>query len=313
MDYINEVCQWCGEAFKEGDDIVVCPECGTPQHRECWKQHGHCVNSDKHSPDFVWAPQIKEPVKPQEPIKAEPVNKDESAKGGIGTQITDPQQFEQILLGENISKKDEEFDSIKVSEAALYLQAGNRRYISKFLKQRDKHSKLSWNWGAFFFAPAWFFYRKLYKAGTLFLALTVALTLFTNSYAVKLYEISEKMLASISEVYESKDTAAYEKLLSSKEFNTQRQAISKGAAVLALVTFVLPNGIAALAANSLVKKKMKQDIEKVHTETDDPQVSKILIMQKGGTAPFLFCAVFFIAPYLASFLMTAAQWFIDIF
>ena len=28
MDYINEVCQWCGEAFKEGDDIVVCPECG---------------------------------------------------------------------------------------------------------------------------------------------------------------------------------------------------------------------------------------------------------------------------------------------
>ena len=121
------------------------------------------------------------------------------------------------------------------------------------------------------------------------------------------------MLASISEVYESKDTAAYEKLLSSKEFNTQRQAISKGAAVLALVTFVLPNGIAALASNSLVKKKMKQDIEKVHTETDDPQVSKILIMQKGGTAPFLFCAVFFIAPYLASFLMTAAQWFIDIF
>lgn len=313
MDYINEVCQWCGEAFKEGDDIVVCPECGTPQHRECWKQHGHCVNSDKHSPDFVWTPQIKESVKPQEPIKAEPVNEDESVKGGIGTQITDPQQFEQILLGENINKKDEEFDSIKVSEAALYLQAGNRRYISKFLKQRDKHSKLSWNWGAFFFAPAWFFYRKLYKAGTLFLALTVALTLFTNSYAVKLYDISEKMLASISSAYDSNDHDAYEKLIQSKSFNTQREALSKGAAILALVTFILPNGVAALVANSFVKKKMKQDIEKVHTETDDPQVSKILIMQKGGTAPFLFCAVFFIAPYLASFLMTAAQWFIDIF
>lgn len=313
MDYTNEICQWCGEAFKEGDDIVVCPECGTPQHRDCWKQHGHCVNSGNHAPDFTWTPQIKEPVKPQEPIKAEPVKKDENAQGAPGVQLTDPQQFEQILLGENINKKDEEFDSIKVSEAALYLQAGNRRYISKYLRQRDKHSKLSWNWGAFFFAPAWFFYRKLYKFGTLFLALTVALTLFTNSYAVKLYEVSDKMLASISEVYKSGDTEAYQNLLNDKEYNTQQKELIKGTAILALVTFVLPNSIAALAANSLIKKKMKQDIEKVHTETDDPQVRKILIMQKGGTAPFLFCAVFFIAPYLASLLMTAAQWFIDIF
>ena len=313
MDYTNEICLWCGEAFKEGDDIVVCPECGTPQHRDCWKQHGHCANSGRHAPDFTWAPQIKEPVKPQEPIKSEPVKKDENTQGTPGIQLTDPQQFEQILLGENISKKDEEFDSIKVSEAALYLQAGNRRYISKYLRQRDKHSKLSWNWGAFFFAPAWFFYRKLYKFGTLFLALTVALTLFMNSYAVKLYEVSDKMLASISEVYKSGDTEAYENLLNDKEYNAQQKELVKGTAILALVTFVLPNSIAALVANSLIKKKMKQDIEKVHTETDDPQVRKILIMQKGGTAPFLFFAVFFIAPYLASLLMTAVQWFIDIF
>lgn len=313
MDYTNEICLWCGEAFKEGDDIVVCPECGTPQHRDCWKQHGHCVNSGNHTPDFTWAPQIKEPVKPQEPVNAQPVKNDENTQGTPGIQLTDPQQFEQILLGENISKKDEEFDSIKVSEAALYLQAGNRRYISKYLRQRDKHSKLSWNWGAFFFAPAWFFYRKLYKFGTLFLAVTVALTLFMNSYAVKLYEVSDKMLASISEVYKSGDTEAYENLLNDKEYNAQQKELIKGTAILALVTFVLPNSIAALVANSLIKKKMKQDIEKVRTETEDPQVSKILIMQKGGTAPFLFCAVFFIAPYLASLLMTAVQWFIDIF
>lgn len=313
MDYTNEICLWCGEAFKEGDDIVVCPECGTPQHRNCWKQHGHCANSGRHAPDFTWSPQIKEPVKPQEPVNAQPVKNDESAKSAPGIQLTDPQQFEQILLGENISKKDEEFDSIKVSEAALYLQAGNRRYISKYLRQRDNHSKLSWNWGAFFFAPAWFFYRKLYKFGILFLAVTVALTLFMNSYAVKLYEVSDKMLASISEVYKSGSAEAYKNLLNDKEYNAQQKELIKGTAILALVTFVLPNSIAALVANSLIKKKMKQDIEKVRTETDDPQVSKILIMQKGGTAPFLFCAVFFIAPYLASLLMTAVQWFIDIF
>ncbi|MGN1348511.1 MAG: RING finger protein, partial [Acutalibacteraceae bacterium] len=34
MNYNNEICNGCGRKFSEGDDIVTCPECGTPQHRE---------------------------------------------------------------------------------------------------------------------------------------------------------------------------------------------------------------------------------------------------------------------------------------
>ena len=41
-------CQVCQKEFQKGDDIVVCPECGTPVHRECWKQLGHCVNEYRH-------------------------------------------------------------------------------------------------------------------------------------------------------------------------------------------------------------------------------------------------------------------------
>ena len=37
-----------------------------------------------------------------------------------------------------------------------------------------ENKKVTWNWGAFFFMPYWFFFRKMYKLGAIFLALTIA-------------------------------------------------------------------------------------------------------------------------------------------
>ena len=31
MDYRGQHCPICGKEFCDGDDIVVCPECGTPK------------------------------------------------------------------------------------------------------------------------------------------------------------------------------------------------------------------------------------------------------------------------------------------
>lgn len=54
MNYIGLKCGICGEAFKDGDDVVVCPECGTPMHRACYKTTGACPNTDKHGSGFVF-------------------------------------------------------------------------------------------------------------------------------------------------------------------------------------------------------------------------------------------------------------------
>lgn len=59
MDYTNKICSVCGADFKEDDDIVVCPECATPHHRECWFANGKCINSDKHADGFVWTADSK--------------------------------------------------------------------------------------------------------------------------------------------------------------------------------------------------------------------------------------------------------------
>lgn len=51
-EYENKCCVCCGKGFADDDDIVVCPECGTPMHRSCW--NGHCPNEDKHAQGFDW-------------------------------------------------------------------------------------------------------------------------------------------------------------------------------------------------------------------------------------------------------------------
>ena len=54
MNYYNQKCPHCEKIFNKNDDIVVCPVCGTPQHRECYEEENKCVNSHRHQDNYVW-------------------------------------------------------------------------------------------------------------------------------------------------------------------------------------------------------------------------------------------------------------------
>lgn len=58
MRYTNQICDGCGKPFEEDDDIVVCPECATPQHRECYNKNSACVNEHKHGEDYSWQGEV---------------------------------------------------------------------------------------------------------------------------------------------------------------------------------------------------------------------------------------------------------------
>ena len=57
--YTGEKCIVCGELFADGDDIVVCPDCGTPCHRSCWEKSGECTNTALHESGESWKPTAK--------------------------------------------------------------------------------------------------------------------------------------------------------------------------------------------------------------------------------------------------------------
>ena len=61
----NKLCPVCRIAFNEDEDIVVCPDCGTPHHRECYMKIGHCGIEEYHAKGFVWNGLLPDQTKEQ--------------------------------------------------------------------------------------------------------------------------------------------------------------------------------------------------------------------------------------------------------
>lgn len=47
-------CPICKIRFLDDDDVVTCPSCGAPYHRECYVKKGHCIYEDKHASGFEY-------------------------------------------------------------------------------------------------------------------------------------------------------------------------------------------------------------------------------------------------------------------
>ena len=63
-EQLKDKCAICGSYLFDDDDIVYCPECGAPHHRDCYNAIGHCGRADMHE-------QLKsEPSKPSEEQEA---------------------------------------------------------------------------------------------------------------------------------------------------------------------------------------------------------------------------------------------------
>lgn len=60
--YTGSKCICCEKRFVDGDDIVVCPDCGTPYHRQCYIEKGSCINTVLHDRGVGWLPDAPEPV-----------------------------------------------------------------------------------------------------------------------------------------------------------------------------------------------------------------------------------------------------------
>ena len=45
--YYGCPCEGCGKPLTLQDDIVVCPDCGAPYHRDCYEKLGRCIHSPR--------------------------------------------------------------------------------------------------------------------------------------------------------------------------------------------------------------------------------------------------------------------------
>ena len=123
--YENQPCPVCQQSFQPDDDIVVCPVCGTPHHRDCYKQNGECGNFEKHNEGFRWAPE-----KAEEPI--ETAQNENPPFSGSNIQGEDlPPFFKNVSNQFSLFPKELE-DGVSTDEVAEFVGLSSPKYVQNF-------------------------------------------------------------------------------------------------------------------------------------------------------------------------------------
>ena len=203
MNYQGVCCPVCGKPFQEGDDIVVCPECGAPHHRECYKSLGHCALQDElHQEGLSW--QNPNDQRPQHQAQRDGVQPDQNGNiicPNCGLFCHEEDQFcpncrfplhqaprvdrpvvENPFEGEEVSDTgfadmfeaiyaDDELDGIPAKDF-IFIVRQNYIYFLRVFKIFSQRAKAKiFNWSSFLFGFLYFFYRKMYKIGSILLGI----------------------------------------------------------------------------------------------------------------------------------------------
>jgi ribosomal protein L40E len=310
--YQNELCNGCKKTIESADDIVVCPVCGTPQHRTCWLEHKTCVNEARHAEGFLWqaaegenATSNFDPKKdigkvcvtcgtnnPTDAKICTDCKKDlvetkkelETIQPEITTTTTTPTTTTQPPSTSKTAKvppflagvsSDEVIGGVKAHDIALYVQFGAKRYLEKFRKSDLTDTKFSWSWVAFLFTPYWFFYRKLYWLGGIFWGLTFAISIFFSALLVAPLAEIQALLPSVP-----LESVTLDNILDILTPLSSYTPVLLGMFATQLVIMVT----AALLAVPSYKKKVITDITSIRRFAKEENVINHLVIRRGGAS-----------------------------
>lgn len=210
MDYIGNKCPVCQKYFHADDDIVVCPECGTPHHRECYEQLGHCCHIDLHAQGYEYSDESEErsdgvrrcPSCGQEnepdsffcrhcgaPLDGNAQRQQNAqqqrpfgaAPFGQGTQGQDAYQNGMPFLDPlgGVPGDMDLGEGVSAGEAAKYVKQ-NTPYFIRVFSNIKNFNKSKFNFAAAIFSGGYFLYRKMYKVGAILTALQFLLMGFDS-------------------------------------------------------------------------------------------------------------------------------------
>lgn len=206
-------CAACEQPFDADSDIVICPECGAPHHRDCWKAAGQCACVAKHADGYEWEPariviggsketSVTESATAQSeeerivcPICGNETAKSEKycercgyylAHDRDGAYAEDPfADFEGLFDFDN----SESIEGVPAGDVKRFVGGMWMYYIPRFIRMTRKQGSLTFNFTAFLMHGLWFISRKMYTIGVL---LTLMMT-GISCYQIYFYSVSENM------------------------------------------------------------------------------------------------------------------------
>lgn len=205
--YIGAKCPVCSQKFGQSDDIVVCPVCGAPHHRECYWKEGECAFAQEHASGKEWRPPEPEPKTPEDAL---PFTQDEaSVRVCPSCQNANPAgnifcaRCGSRLNGQNAGQAppqnqgggwtpfgpfaeinsqtfiygglspEEVIGGETVKDLASFVGENTIYFLPRFREIARTGRAIAPNLAALIFNFVYYFYRKMYMAGFILLALAI--------------------------------------------------------------------------------------------------------------------------------------------
>ena len=318
QNFLGNPCPWCGKIFAEGDDIVGGPECGTPHHRDCYKEHSACANEAKHGENFEWKGSVIPPVHKHEHIereKAENVicsncgtENPGSSRYCLGCGAPLSEERPRIISSEEEFQREREriitesfsssFDGISAKEAAIYVRSNVGYFLPRFAAF-SKGAKFDTNFSAFIFSFYYLFYRKMYGLGICVFLATMILSIPT--FLLDFQMIQEQYIEL--------------GMLSQMIWNVPHQEELAIYSIIANLLIWILRIALMMFFNRLYYQKVVGNIKKARVFLADKGEKEIssFFQKKGGTSlvvPIIFVALAFIASFARAGFIVSSEFFI---
>lgn len=292
-------CSACGAYLFEDDDVVCCPVCGAPHHRDCYNSIGHCALEEKHGTEEQYdrsreAESIPGPQKTVEHPNTKicgmcGAEYDSSLISCPNCNTPDSAHLGRFGVGFDylggVPADTDLGDGVTANEAKQFVFVNTPRYIPKFAAMK-LGKKSSFNWLAFLFPCEWFLSRKMYTGGIITGVLDVAFTLLMMPYNNKLSEFGD-----ISDVTQMVNTV-----------NENMKNIGKPVLFLALAGFLLlmiMSVICGMFGDYFYRNHCVSTIKTIKKESDDIAED---FRKKGGVNIFMFVVGFIAMDIAKTFL-----------
>ena len=298
MNFEGRKCVVCSAYLFEDDDIIVCPECGAPHHRDCWNSIGRCRLEELHGTEQQYKYEPEEEKSEQE--TAAPEEKKASFCRGCGAELERDARFcpycnlpvaetpQGIPFAPGVSyqfnPEEELEDGVTMGDAAKAVAVNGYRYIPKF-KEFKNGKKTSWNWAAFIWPHGWHAFRKMYALSAIFAVLIVVATLLTLPLAKALDSAPDTSKMSYTEA-----------MAVNAETALQAGPMPIGLALLGLGIEIGVRVTAALYADRNYKKKIVETCKETAQAEDKAEA----LRKKGGISLIGFAVAVFGEMFLAN-------------
>lgn len=232
FDYTGYECKACGNKFGQDDDIVVCPECGTPYHRECYLKNGKCVNVELHEKKTSWKSSIQTKAEGelkcrrcantlrsdqlycdrcgaptdyllksglQEQSDRMSENGDQNIYGSNGQDSGIDRSFNPYLINFSdplcgFNPEEDCGDGLTMRDIGNFVKTNTHYYLPKFKLMKTGRFKLSLNIPAMFFPEIYFANRKMVLAAALVLILRTVVELPAAAVSMQMMLGDERTL-----------------------------------------------------------------------------------------------------------------------